>query len=60
MLFIHEVLYSVSAGFAGEDDRSARGWEKGVAEQLQRQLRAEVLDRLGVHVEEAVFTSTRL
>ena len=55
MTFIHEALHSVSAGFVGEDYRSARGWEEGVVEQLQRLFRAEVLDRLGVHVEEAVF-----
>ena len=57
MTFIHEALHSVSAGFMGEDYRSARGWEEGVAEQLQRLLRVEVLDRLGAHMEEAVFTS---
>jgi len=56
MTFIHEALHSVSVGFVGEDYRNARGWEEGVVEQLQRLFRAEVLDRLGVSVSEAVFT----
>lgn len=38
------------------DYEQAPGWKERVVEQLQRLLRAEVLDRLGVHVEEAVFT----
>ncbi len=52
---IHESLHCHSAGYNGNDYRDFRGWEEGVAEQLQRLFRPQILLALGVAVEEAVF-----
>lgn len=57
---IHEALHSISAGYNGMDFRVLRGWEEGVAEQLQRLYRPIVLRRLGVNLEESVFLSNEL
>ena len=54
---IHEALHTGSAGYVREDYQDFQGWEEGVVEQLQRLLRAEVLARLHVTVEETVFAS---
>lgn len=54
---IHEALHCVSAGYVASDYRDWPGWEEGVVEQLQRQLRPTILARLSVHVAEDIFES---
>ncbi len=45
---IHEAFHCLSAGYNGKDFRDYPGWEEGVAEQLQRRFRAEILTELGI------------
>jgi hypothetical protein len=52
---IHEMLHAHSAGYISEHFERWPGWEEGVVEKLQRVLRRQILDRLGVTVEESVF-----
>ncbi len=52
---IHENLHSRSAGYNSADYNALIGWEEGVVEQTQRLLRPEVLARVRVQVEEAIF-----
>lgn len=52
---IHESMHSISAGYNANDFRDFRGWEEGVAEQLQRMFRPTILQRLGVVLPEVVF-----
>ncbi len=52
---IHELLHSYSAGYNSPDYNDLPGWEEGVVEQLQRLLRRDVLSRLEVALDEAVF-----
>ena len=53
---IHEMLHSVSVGMREVDYKRFRGWEEAVVEQLQRRLRPQILNRIGVNVAEPVFT----
>ena len=52
---IHEVMHSVLAGYTRADYDVLIGWEEGTVEQLQRLLRRQVLDALGVDVPEGVL-----
>ena len=52
---IHEALHAISAGYNVHDFMANRGWEEGVVEQLQRVLRPEVLQQIGVVVDETIF-----
>lgn len=52
---IHEALHSVSAGLNFSDYQRYRGWEEAVVEQLQRLHRGQILGRLGVAHDEAVY-----
>ena len=52
---IHEMLHTFSAGYQPLDYVSFRGWEEGVAEQMQRLLRPIVLSKLGMTIEESIF-----
>lgn len=54
---IHEALHCVSVGYVRSAYELLRGWEEGVVEQMQRLLRPEALRRLGVSLDEQVFTS---
>ena len=52
---IHEGLHSVSAAFSsGRLDEMHHRWEEGIAEQLQRLLRDDILRALQVELNEAV------
>lgn len=53
--YLHEMLHSVSVGGSDEDSRRFLGWEEGVVEWWQRHLRVRVLERINVHVPEAIF-----
>lgn len=52
---IHEALHAVSVGLSVPDYQRFRGWEEGVVEQLQRLHRGQILGRLGVAHDEAVY-----
>jgi hypothetical protein len=52
---IHEMLHAHSVGYIPNDFKKYRGWEEGVVEKLQRVLRRQILDHLGVTVEESIF-----
>jgi len=52
---IHEMLHSVSVGMRETDYKRFRGWEEAVVEQLQRCLRPQILNQIGVDVAETVF-----
>ncbi len=54
---IHEVLHTVSAGYARDDYQDFQGWEEGVVELLQRLFRARILSRLQIEVDEEFFQS---
>jgi hypothetical protein len=54
---LHELLHSVSAGYNSGDYNAYLGWEEGIVEQLQRIIRPEVLERLGIVLPEEVFQS---
>ena len=55
MTLLHEVLHSVSVGFARDDYGQGPGWEEGVVEQMQRLLRPQALARLSASVPQAVL-----
>ena len=52
---IHEALHAISAGYTVHDFMANRGWEEGVVEQLQRVMRTEILQQIGVAVDETIF-----
>ena len=52
---IHEALHLCSPFYTKHQYSLARGWEEGVVEQLQRLLRQEVLERIGVTMPEETF-----
>lgn len=52
---IHEALHLCSPAYTKYEYSLSRGWEEGVVEQMQRMLRQEVLQRLGVVMPEAAF-----
>lgn len=54
---IHEMLHTFSEGYHPLDYMAFRGWEEGTIEQLQRILRPVLLVKLGIKVDEAVFTA---
>lgn len=54
---LHELLHSCSAGYKRDDFQNWRGWEEGVVEQMQRLLRPEILQRLGVHLSPDLFAA---
>ena len=56
---IHEMLHSVSAGYARDDYQDLQGWEEGVVEQIQRFLRPRILVQLRVSVEEETADAFR-
>ena len=56
-VLIHEALHSVSVGMNAQGYGAYLGWEEATVETLQRQLRPEVLTRLGVTIAEATFVS---
>ncbi len=56
-VLIHEMIHAHSVGLARESYDRYRGWEEGVVEHLQRQLRPTVLERLGVTVAPEVFAA---
>ena len=51
--FIHEMIHSVSVGSNETDYKRLRGWEEGVVEQMQRQLRPQILGLLQAQAAEA-------
>ena len=57
---LHEMLHSVSVGMNREDYTRLKGWEEGVVEQVQRQIRPLVLSRLDVNIPEEVFVPFEL
>lgn len=52
---IHELLHTYSVGYDSQSYQEFRGWEEGVIEQLQRQLRPAILDQLNIAVVEEAF-----
>lgn len=52
---IHEALHCVSVGYIRPAFEALPGWEEGVVEQLQRQLRSQVLAVLSVPVNETLL-----
>jgi hypothetical protein len=53
---MHESLHAISAGFERSRLREQdRVWEEAVVEQVQRILRPQVLDQLGVNLREEQF-----
>ena len=54
---IHEALHTFSPQYTHMTYLSARGWEEGVVEQMQRLLRPTILTSLGVIVSEEVNTA---
>ena len=52
---IHEMLHAHSVGYNRSAFDDFPGWEEGVVEKLQRLLRPQVLERLGITIPEAVF-----
>lgn len=54
---IHEAIHALSAGYIRAAYMDNVGWEEGVVEKLQRLLRQEILRRLNVVVEEAIFVA---
>jgi hypothetical protein len=51
---VHEAIHSVSAGLTREAYNKMRGWEEGPAENLQRIILSEVMQRLGITVDQGV------
>jgi hypothetical protein len=52
---IHEALHLFSVGLTSATYVELRGWEEGVVEQLQRQLRPDIFRSLNIRIPEAVF-----
>lgn len=52
---IHEMLHAYSEGYNRSAFDDFPGWEEGVVEKLQRLLRPQILDRLGLTISETVF-----
>ena len=52
---IHEMLHAHSVGYNRSAFDDFPGWEEGVVEKLQRPLRRQVLERLGITIPDPVF-----
>ena len=52
---VHEALHLCSPSYTSHEYSLNRGWEEGTVEQLQRLLRQEVFQRMGVEMAEDAF-----
>jgi hypothetical protein len=56
---IHELLHALSVGYSLAAWRDFRVWEEGAVEKLQRLLRGQVLQGLGIELDEALEAEFR-